>query len=65
MGNGSVNTDDVQVASPAPACSVLPGSKYMAKEGTRLFFFFCPPSYLFHRQGAEVGIKEKKTSAAY
>lgn len=40
MGNGSVNSDDVQVASPAPAGSVLPGSKYMSKEGSTPLGFF-------------------------
>lgn len=56
MGNGSVNTNDVQVASPAPAHSTLPGSKYMSKEGAHLGFF----SFLFISQARSRGENKGK-----
>lgn len=59
MGNASVNTDDVQVpflCLPAPCCQ---GANTCPKK-EHIFFFFFSPFYLCLRQGAEMGIKEKR-----
>lgn len=50
MGNGSVNTDDVQVALPVPARSVLPGANTSPKK--EHFFFL---SFLFISQARSRG----------
>lgn len=65
MGNGSVNTDDMQVpflCLPAPCCQ---GANTCPKK-EHIFFFFFLLSFLFVSQArSRDGNKGKKASAAY